>query len=28
LGIFIFEKILMKWSAFNRFIERYTHYIS
>ena len=28
LGIFIFEKILMKWSAFNRFITKYTAYIS
>lgn len=28
LGIFIFEKILMKWGAFNRFIGRYTDYIS
>jgi hypothetical protein len=28
LGIFIFEKILMKWSAFNRFITKYTMYIS
>ena len=28
LGIFIFEKILMKWGAFNRFIGRYTNYIS
>ena len=28
LGIFIFEKILMKWGAFNRFITKYTMYIS
>ena len=28
LGIFIFEKILMKWGAFNRFITKYTAYIS
>ena len=28
LGIFIFEKILMKWGAFNRFITKYTTYIS
>lgn len=28
LGIFIFEKILMKWGAFNRFITKYTVYIS
>ena len=28
LGIFIFEKILMKWGAFNRFITKYTLYIS
>lgn len=27
LGIFIFEKILMKWGAFNRFITKYTMYI-
>ena len=28
LGIFIFEKILMKWGTFNRFITKYTMYIS
>ena len=28
LGIFIFEKILMKWGTFNRFITKYTAYIS
>lgn len=28
LGIFSFEKILMKWGAFNRFITKYTAYIS
>ena len=28
LGILIFEKILMKWGAFNRFITKYTMYIS
>jgi hypothetical protein len=28
LGIFLFEKVLLKWSPFNRFIQRYTQYIS
>jgi hypothetical protein len=28
LGIFIFEKMLMKWGAFHRFIQKYTAYIS
>ena len=28
LGIFVFEKILLKWPAFARFIHRYTDYIS
>ena len=28
LGIFIFEKLLLKWNAFARFINRYTEYIS
>ena len=27
LGIFVFEKGLMKWGAFGRFIERYSRYI-
>ena len=28
LGIFLFEKVLLKWSPFNRFIQRYTQFIS
>ena len=28
LGIFLFEKVLLKWSPFNRFIKRYTQFIS
>lgn len=28
LGIFLFEKVLLKWSLFNRFIQRYTQFIS
>ena len=28
LGIFLFEKVLLKWSPFNKFIQRYTQYIS
>ena len=28
LGIFLFEKVLLKWSPFNRFIQRYTQVIS
>ena len=28
LGIFLFEKLLLKWSPFNRFIQRYTQFIS
>ena len=28
LGIFLFEKVLLKWSPFNRFILRYTQFIS
>ena len=28
LGIFLFEKVLLKWNPFNRFIQRYTQYIS
>ena len=27
LGIFVFEKGLMKWGAFGRFFERYSRYI-
>lgn len=28
LGIFLFEKCLMKWGAFSRFIDSYTKYVS
>ena len=28
LGIFLFEKVLLKWSPYNRFIQRYTQFIS
>ena len=28
LGIFLFEKVLLKWPAFSRFIQQYTQYIS
>lgn len=28
LGIFLFEKVLLKWNPFNRFIQRYIQYIS
>lgn len=28
LSIFLFEKVLLKWSPFNRFIQRYTQFIS
>ena len=28
LGIFLFEKVLLKWGTFARFIDRYTTYIS
>ena len=27
LGIFLFEKVLLKWNTFRRFFERYSQYI-
>jgi membrane-associated phospholipid phosphatase len=28
LGIFLFEKVLLRWKPFSRFIDRYTAYVS
>lgn len=28
IGIYFFESLLMRWSAFRRFVDRYTHFIS